>query len=184
MARAQPNGGATPRWVAGRVACGLFAAGLVSGCSFALNWDTPPDAAPDASPDAPYDQVECDYKEPNDTPATAAPVVIGDTGPAAICAGDTSDFYRFTVPADATSFTVRLMFMNRPTGDIDLRLYNGDGTAMLAQSRGFGDMEQIVCPGTSPICAPAAVPGEYVFEAFPALVDSVNRYTFALEVEP
>jgi hypothetical protein len=161
---------------------GLVAASLLSGCSLALNWDTPPDAAPDAPPDAPYEQAECDYKEPNDSAAAAAPIVVGDTGPAAICAGETSDFYKFTVPDGATAFTVRLMFMNRPTGDIDLRLYTGDGSGMLAQSRGFGDMEQIVCPGTSPICAPAAIPGDYIFEAFPALPDSVNRYTFAVEV--
>lgn len=161
---------------------GLVAASLLSGCSLALNWDTPPDAAPDAPPDGPFEQAECDYKEPNDSAAMAAPVVVGDTGPAAICDGDPSDFYRFNVPDGATAFTVRLMFTNRPTGDIDLRLYNSDGTAMLAQSRGFGDLEQIVCPGTSPICTPAAIPGDYIFEAFPALSASVNRYTFAVEV--
>jgi len=79
--------------------------------------------------------------------------------------------------------TVKIMFTNRPTGDLDLRLYNKMGTTVLARSSGFGDEETIVCPAASPACA-ALVPDDYVFEVFPALSGSVNSYTFSVVLTP
>src|SRR3954463_1533575 len=107
------------------VRAGLIALGVVgaSGCSLLLDFS--PGAIPkDAAPDAPYSQDECDYKEPNDTPAQAAVFTRTDTGPAAICAGDPADvdYYRFTVPTGTTRVSVRVAFTSGPTTDLDLRI--------------------------------------------------------------
>ena len=144
------------------------------------------DAIPkDAAIDAPYTQDECDYKEPNDTPDTAAVIMAGDTGPAAICAhagdagGQDLDYYKFTVSAAAT-VTIAIQFTNRPGGDLDLALYNSTGTTMITASRGFGDGETIVCPAVSPPC-PSLAAGDYIFEVFPAVTGAVNAYTFSVQ---
>src|SRR3954453_17983292 len=96
----------------------------VAGCSYLLDFSD--QAIPkDAAPDAPYVQAECDYKEPDDSAATAAPITPADTGPAAICAAAGSqgsedhDFYRFTVPAQAARVEVKITYRYRPTGDLD-----------------------------------------------------------------
>lgn len=160
----------------------VVAIASLPGCSLLLEFEAPPDAAPDAPPDAPYTDLECMYGEPNDTREEAQLVTPTDVGPAALCAdppGET-DFYRFAVPAGATAVTVSIAFMNRPTGDIDLRLLDSAGN-LLGQSRGFGDTESITCPGTSPACG-ALAEGEYLFEVFPALPGAVNRYDFALSI--
>jgi hypothetical protein len=155
-----------------------------AGCSWILDFSDR--AIPrDAQIDAPYTQAECDYNEPNDSAATAALITAADTGPAAICAGeiDDHDFYRFTVPAMTAKVELRITYNYRTTGDLDLRLFDRTGANMLAQSRGFGSEERIVCPGASPACA--ALPADdYVFEVFPAVSGSVNDYTFALAFTP
>ena len=156
----------------------------ITGCSLILDFS--PSAIPiDAATDAPYTQDECEYKEPNDSPDTAAMLDQTEVGPAAICAGDPEDhdFYKFTVPPSTSSVSVRITFVNRPTGDIDLRLFDKTGAMLRAQSRGFTDQETIVCPATSPPCA-ALVPDDYVFEVFPALPGTVNRYDMALVITP
>lgn len=134
----------------------------------------------DAPPDAPYSQAECDYKEPNDTFAAAAAIAPADTGPAAICAGNAEDhdFYRFTVPAGTGNVEIRISTAYRVGGDLDLRLYDKAG-AMLARSTGFGNDEVIGCPGISPAC-PTLAAGDYVFEVYPAVAGSVNRYTLSV----
>ena len=155
-----------------------------AGCSWILDFSD--SAIPkDAHTDAPYTQDECDYKEPNDSAATAAPVTVADTGPAAICAGDPEDhdFYSFTVPAMTAKVEIRVNYTYRMTGDVDLRLFDKPGTTVLAQSTEFGDQELIVCPGVAPTCA-ALAPGDYVFEVFPAVPGAVNDYTFALTFTP
>src|SRR5438045_3943648 len=104
------------------------------GCSLVLDFSD--QAIPkDASPDAPFDAADCAYKEPNDSIAAAAAIAPSDTGPAAICPGVTEDhdFYRFTVPA-ATRVEIRVDYVVRPGGDLDLRLYDGAGATVLAQS--------------------------------------------------
>lgn len=154
-----------------------------AGCSLVLDFSD--GAIPiDAAPDAPYTQEQCDYKEPNNSLAEAATLMPGETGPAAICDGDPDDrdFYRFTVPADTASVTVQINFTNRPSGDLDLKLYDAAGT-MLAQSLGFLDGETIVCPAASPMCA-ALAPGDYVMEVFPALENAVNVYDLAVTITP
>jgi hypothetical protein len=153
----------------------------VAGCSYLLDFSDP--AIPlDAAPDAPYVQAECDYKEPNDSAATAAPISFAETGPAAICAAgaEDHDFYRFTVPAQAARVEVQITYRYRPTGDLDLKLYGRTGN-LVAESRGFGDTEVISCPGSAPAC-PALAADDYVFEVFPAVTGAVNAYTFALAV--
>jgi len=152
---------------------------LPAGCSYLLDFSA--QAIPkDAQADAPYTQAECDYKEPNDSVASAAVITPADTGPAAICAqaGEDHDFYRFTVPA-TTTVEIRLQYTYRRTGDLDLRLLDGTGAKVLAESRGFGDAELITCPGSAPACAALAA-GDYVIEVFPAETGNVNAYTLSL----
>lgn len=164
----------------------LALAALAGGCSLVLDFSE--SAIPiDAAIDAPFSQAECDYKEPNDSADVAAAIVPGDVGPAAICVGsggsDEHDFYRVTVPANTASVSFKITFVNRPTGDLDLRLLDKTGGMVLARSTGFGDSEEITCPGASPLCT-ALAPDDYVFEVFPALTGSVNRYDFALTITP
>jgi hypothetical protein len=151
------------------------------GCSLILDFG-PIEEQPD---DLPYTQAECDYQEPNNAVTEAAMLAPGDVGPAAICQGDTEDrdFYRFTVPAGTTSVSVSVSFTNRPTGDLDLRLTDASGATTFGQSRGFDDVELVVCPGSSPSC-PMLQPGDYVFEVFPATPGAINRYEIALSLTP
>ena len=154
-----------------------------AGCSLILDFSD--NAIPkDAAPDAPYTQAECDYKEPNDTLATAASITPADTGPAAICARNPEDrdFYKFTVPAGTTRVELRVSMTYRPSGDLDVRLYDANG-ALLAQSNNFSNDEIIVCPAPSPAC-PSLPPGDYVFEVFPGIPGAVNDYIFALTLTP
>jgi hypothetical protein len=161
-------------------------AALAGGCSLVLDFSQ--SAVPvDAEIDAPFNQAECDYKEPNDSPDTAAVLVAGDVGPAAICFGsgglDERDFYKFTVPPNTASVSVKITFVNSPTGDLDLRLHDKTGTMILGRSTGFGNIEEIICPGPAP-CSNALPADDYVFEVFPALTGSVNRYDFAVTITP
>jgi len=154
-----------------------------AGCSLILDFSDS-QIPIDAAPDAPYTEEQCGYMEPNNSLAEAPLITPADVGPAAICAEDPEDrdFYKFTVPADTASVTVRIAFTNRPSGDLDLRIFDSAGT-MVAQSRGFLDGETLVCPALSPRCD-ALVPGDYVFEVFPALVGSVNSYDISLMITP
>jgi len=152
---------------------------LVPGCSLVLDFSDK--AIPkDAMIDAPYTADECAYKEPNDSVDTAAPVTPADTGPAAICADEMADNYKFTV-AGANTVTVAIQFTNRPGGDLDLELDDAMGNRV-AISRGFGDGETIVCPGAAPPCL-KLVDGDYVMKVFPAVAGSVNAYTFSIQIQ-
>lgn len=156
---------------------------LCPGCSLVLDFSE--SAIPvDATPDSPFTQAECDYLEPNNSIAEAAMLAPTDVGPAAICPGSVEDrdFYKFAVPAGATRVTVRITFMSSSTGDLELRLTDATGATLLGTSRGFGNEEVLVCPGQSPMC-PMLAEGEYVFEVFPAIAGSVNRYDIALTIE-
>ncbi len=159
----------------------LLIAALTPACSLVLNFDDKP--PPDAAIDGPYTQAECDYKEPNDTLAQAATIEATDTGPAAICpptvAGspEDQDFYKFTVAS--ASVTIEVHFTNRAGGDLDMKLFDSAGN-MVSQSRGFGDVEKIVCPAASPTCPKLTVGAEYTFAVFPAVPGSVNNYTFSV----
>ena len=157
--------------------------GASTGCSLVLDFSDsqiPIDAAPDAR----YNEALCGAKEPNDSLETAALITSADVGPAAICPTDPedTDFYKFTVPAGTGTVEVKITFMNRPDGDLDLKLLDAAGT-MLSQSRGFADTEAITCPGVSPSCA-ALSAGDYVFEVFPALAGATNEYAIALTLTP
>lgn len=157
----------------------LSVVALVPGCSLILDFN---EAAPgDASFDAPYTQAECDYKEPNDSPAAPAMIEATDTGPAAICkptsgGAEDEDYYKFT--ASSATVTVGITFTNRPGGDLDIKLLDGTGL-VVAQSRGFGNGEMITCPGASPSC-PTLAAGDYILQVFPAVPGSVNSYTFSI----
>ena len=165
----------------------LVALSLASGgCSLILDFSKS-EVPVDAEIDAPYTQEQCDFKEPNnstDQASTASMLASGETGTAAICAGDPEDrdFYKFTVPAMTAKVEIKISFMNRPTGDLDLRLTNATGM-MLAQSRGFGNDETIVCPAVSPACQMLAA-GDYFIEVFPAIAGAVNTYDIALTITP
>ncbi len=152
---------------------------LVPGCSLVLDFSDK--AIPkDAAIDAPYTADECMYKEPNDSVDTAQMITTADTGPAAICANDPGDFYKFTV-AGASTVTVAIQFTNRPGGDLDLQLLDTMGT-QVSISRGFGDGETIVCPGPAPAC-PKLANGDYVMRVFPAVTGAVNAYTFSVQMQ-
>jgi hypothetical protein len=152
---------------------------LLPGCSLVLDFSDK--AIPkDAMVDAPYTADECAYKEPNDTPDTAQVITATDTGPAAICADDPADYYKFTV-AGASTVTVAIQFTNRPGGDLDLELLDAAG-AQVSISRGFGDGELIMCPGAVPACSKLA-DGDYVMRVFPAVTGAVNEYTFTLQMQ-
>ena len=163
---------------------GLVIAIAGSGCSLVLDFSDSK-IPKDAEIDGPSSQEECDYKEPNDSADMAALFTVTDVGPAAICATgfDDHDFYKFTVPAATASVTVKITFENRPTGDLDMRLYDKTGATVLSRSSGFGNDETILCPGASPSCA-TLVPDDYIFEVFPAIAGSVNRYDIALTITP
>lgn len=152
---------------------------LVPGCSLVLDFSDK--AIPkDAAIDAPYTADECMYKEPNDSVDTAPVITTTDTGPAAICADDPGDYYKFTV-AGASTVTIGIQFTNRPGGDLDLQLLDTMGT-QVSISRGFGDGETIVCPGAAPAC-PKLADGDYVMRVFPAVTGAVNAYTFSLQMQ-
>jgi hypothetical protein len=161
----------------------LLSAALSGGCSLVLDFSD--EAVPkDASIDAVFNQAECDFGEPNDTGVAASALDLTSVGPAAICnpAFDDHDFYRVTVPANS-SVSVKVTFISTPTGDLDLRLYDGTGVTVIGRSNGFGNVEEVVCPGQSPACLPLA-PGDYVFEVFPAVAGASNRYDIAVTVTP
>jgi len=167
------------------VRAGLVALGLAgaSGCSLILDWS--PGAIPiDAPFDAPYSREDCAYKEPNDTAAAAALITPDDTGPAGICPKDPPDydFYRFTVPAGTTQVSVRVTFAGA-NGDMDVRIMDLAGATTIGESRGLGDEEAVVCPGSSPTC-PMLAAGDYVLEVFAGKRNAVNRYSFELKLEP
>ncbi|MGE0550124.1 MAG: PPC domain-containing protein [Kofleriaceae bacterium] len=155
-----------------------------TGCSVILDFSE--DAVPlDAGIDAPYSQRECEHLEPNDSAATAPMIAATEVIAAAICqrTPQDRDFYRFTVPAGTAQVTVKIGLASSPTGDLDLRLTDESGTMILAQSFEIGNHETIVCPAVSPAC-PALTPGDYVFEVFPGIAGSVNRYTIELGLTP
>lgn len=149
------------------------------GCSWILDFSEPP-ALPDAAPGldaSPYEQADCDYKEPNDTAQAAAILAATDTGPAAICSGSDHDFYKLAIDATTTAVELRITH-DAALGDLDLVLRDKAGTP-IAASRGFGDLELITCPGTSPPCA-ALTADDYLLEVFPATPGVTNRYTIAI----
>ncbi len=159
----------------------------LSGCSLILNFSDQA-GVHDASIDGPYTAAECAYKEPNDTPDTAAVITVADMGPGAICAvapdaglAEDDDWYRFTVPAGTMTVTIQMIYTNRAGGDLDLRLTDLTGN-MLAESREFTGTELITCPAVSPACATLAA-GDYVFEVFPAQPSFLNDYTFTLTLQ-
>jgi hypothetical protein len=169
-------------WGRWRLAAALALAAPLAACSLTLDFSDK-QIPIDAATDAPYTADECAFDEPNDTPDTAAMVTPADTGPAAICPMDL-DYYSFVVPADATAVKIKILFTNRPTGDLDLKLFDSTGSTMIAQSTGFADNEEIDCPAMSPSC-PALTPGDtYVFEVYPAQPTDVNFYSLDLEFTP
>jgi hypothetical protein len=170
-------------------ALGLAAIGLgQAGCSLILDFSD--GAIPkDASIDSAFSQAECDFGEPNDSAAAATALAAG-TSSAAICSMgfDDHDFYKITVPAATAKLTVSASFLSSATGDLDLRLLSADGATVHSSSVGFGNTEQIVCPGASPACALGATPpipeGDYLLEVFPAVAGAQNRYDIAVELMP
>jgi hypothetical protein len=162
------------------LALGLLVAPL-GGCSLILDFS----GSTEKPIDAPFTQLECDFKEPNDTRDTAIALDVTDIGPAAICpkAGvDDHDFYRVTVPTN-TSVSFKITYFFSPTGDLDLQLTDTQG-GILSSSRGFDNDEIIVCPGASPPCAGPLAAGEYLLEVFPAEPGKANRYDIAIGVVP
>jgi hypothetical protein len=152
---------------------------LTTGCSLILDFS----GSTERPIDAAHSEVECMFKEPNDTRDTATTLELTDVGPAAICStsGDDADFYRVTIPANSmVSFRISYFFSSN--SDLDLQLTDLGG-AILSSSRGFDNDEIIVCPGSSPPCA-ALAPGDYVLHVFPGQPGMQNRYDIAIAVQP
>jgi hypothetical protein len=161
---------------------------LLGGCSLVLDFSDgaiPADAATDSA----FSEAECDFGEPNDSIETAMPITASDVGPAAICERlpgvQDRDFYRFTVPENTATVSVKITFVSSARGDLDLRLYDKTGATLLGMSVGFMDVEEIVCPGVSPDCNQnmPLPPDDYIFEVF-SPVSGANRYDIALMLTP
>jgi hypothetical protein len=148
------------------------------GCSLLLDFDQAVPA--DAAPDSPFTQAECDYLEPNEDVGTSKQITPADTGPAAICnvtGGDDLDFYSFVASSSPT--TIAITFVQRPGGDLDLKLFDGSGT-MIASSRTFNTTESITCPGASPDCSALTSGATYHLEVFGGVPSAMNSYTISL----
>jgi hypothetical protein len=158
------------------VATLLFAA-TCPACSLILDFDQALPA--DAALDGVSTKSECEFGEPNNTPAEPFAVTSADTGPGAICPGadEDHDFYTFTAGTGTT--TIKIDFTSRPGGDLDLKLYDSSGT-MIASSREFGASETLICPAAAPVCPALTAGASYTFEVFPGVAGSVNTYTFSI----
>ncbi len=77
--------------------------------------------------------------------------------------------------------TLSILFDDPDRGDLDLRLFEADGTTMVAQSRSFDMNEIITCPGPSPSC-PLLTPADYIFLVFPAVSGQTNEYNIDLAI--
>ena len=152
-----------------------------SGCSLILDFsgstETPVDAA--------FTQAECDFKEPNDTLATAAVLGLADVGPAAICptnGNDDRDVYRITLPENSTA-SFKITYFFSPTGDLDMQLTDPQGS-MISASRSFDNDEVIACPGSNPPCVGPLAAGDYFLEVFPGQPGMANRYDISITFVP
>lgn len=157
----------------------LALAFAASGCSLILDFSDsqiPIDAPPDI-----FTVAECSFDEPNDSFAAATPRTTGETVNAALCADGFQDvdFYKITIPAATTTLTVALTFSTLQ-GDLDLHLYDSAGTEK-AFAAGNLDNEQIVCPGTTPVCdiGMPITEGDYVVEVR-SLANVQNTYSLAI----
>ncbi len=170
----------------GVVWCALAAALACGGCEAILDFSEHIDAGPaDAPPiDAMLVPDPCTVLEPNDTAAAAIQLTTGENRYAAICAGGDVDWYKVSlVTGQTVDFKITFKDAN---GDLDLEMFDSTGTNMVAQSRGFGDGEEIKCPndpGMSPTC-PAQAAGDYTFEVFPAVPGATNVYRLDVTISP
>lgn len=85
-------------------------------------------------------EIETDATEPNDAANAATPLTPGETAEAAIAPTGDVDFYRLDVD-DGDTVVVDMRF-NDERGDLDLGLYDADGT-LLDQSISTSDEEQV-----------------------------------------
>jgi hypothetical protein len=152
------------------------------GCSLILDFSDSAGILDAPAPDSFYTAAECAYDEPDDTLQTAATVTTSDSGPAAICAGGTTDldFYKLTVPDGTLTVTIGISYQPRgTTGDLDLSLYDASDT-VIASDTDFSNMKMIVCPSsTEPVCSMLAA-GDYTFEVSPSSPGNINDYTFSI----
>jgi hypothetical protein len=159
-----------------RIACVMAIAGAGSGCSVILDCNVNPDAVPDPG--------ACAYKQPHDSQAAAQPLLVTDTGPAAICPAGDHDFYRFTVPADGSTVTMRITFDIVTHQDLDMNLYAAVDGTLLSSGVAFGAPEElIVCPGTAPNCNPLTA-GDYILEVLGGGPALFNTYAIELTISP
>lgn len=148
-------------------------------CSLVYDFSGPV-AGGDAAPDAVAPPQECDLGEPNNTFASATPLLGATGGPGAICALGDVDFYAFMVKDTTTAITVTVGFTSTK-GDLDARIYGADGTTIAVQGNSFGDNEVMTCP--SPKCS-ALTPGLYYLSVYGATNMELNRYTITVEQTP
>lgn len=159
----------------------IAAASASSACSLITDFS----GSTEKPVDAAFTMAECDFKEPNDTRATAAALELTDVGPAAICptgGGDDRDFYKITLPS-STNATFTISYVFTTTGDLDAQLTDAQGS-QVSLSRSVDDNEVIACPGSMPPCIGPLAAGEYYLEVFPSQPGMANRYSIAITLGP
>ncbi len=145
-------------------------------CSLIYDFSNPISAT-DAGADAVAPAAECELGEPNNTFASATPLLGAVGGPAAICTVGDVDFYAFTINDATTTTTVTIGFLSA-MGDLDARVLASDGTTISVQGNSFGDNEVMTCPSVK---CPAFSPGLYYLSVYGATGSELNRYTIAVE---
>ena len=160
------NGGA-------RLLAAALAAGATAGCSALLDFDSPMDAG--GAPVADAALPACAFLEPNDSIASALPIVEG-TLSAALCADD-RDFYHFDL-GQFDSVVLELRFANpEQRAALDLALYEVASGERVSVSRGTSDIERIEHLLSSDTELPA---GSYAAEVF---ADSGYESAYELELD-
>ena len=159
---------------------------LLGGCEAILDFNVHPDAVPpDApGPDAMLVPDPCTVLEPNDTPQTAIALTTGENRYAAICPSSDIDWYKVSI-VDGQTIDFKITFKDA-NGDLDMSMYDSTGLNDIADSRTFGDGEEIKCPndtGMTPACLMQAA-GDYLFEVFPAVPGTSNVYRLDVTITP
>jgi hypothetical protein len=94
--------------------------------------------------------LDDDTYEPNNSDGNATPLtLVNNTVSLQNLIWRNNDFYRFTVPPGGGSAAVRLRFWNA-AADIDLMIYDGNGSLIAASSSSTEDEETVflsVAPG-------------------------------------
>jgi hypothetical protein len=163
-------------------AAGVISLALMAGCTLILDFEDPPAPVDALQLDA-IDPGACELGEPNQTRPAAFPLDLATDLDAAICEPGDHDFYSISVDANQT-VTVAMSFVQQGSrGDLDLRLYDGNGN-VVARSASADSDERIVCPSaTPPVCVQLEA-GPYFIEVYGFEDQHVNAYSIRVDAAP